>query len=220
VLVILVLENKFLIKGAIALGGEARCSMAKVKERMAFYPHLKLISEGSELEYMLAESGEDADKKAYTIKISRSGITLYIYSNLSPEYFERESLLRLFSLAQLLSDLYVFDISSIFPNLLHFLYNTEEHAIKVERIGPWDKERGVAVLLSKRVITLDNEVDKLSKELLLYKDKVSDLLAEIIGFNGNIDKAELVKRYNLDMQIVEKAFQKANEARLNRRLIK
>ncbi|MFP3278531.1 MAG: hypothetical protein RXO43_03170 [Candidatus Micrarchaeota archaeon] len=214
------LEDKFLIKGSITLGGEAKCSMAKVKERMAFYPHLKLISEGSELEYMLVESGEDVNKKAYTLKLSRSGITLYIYSNLSTEYFERESLLRLFSLAQLLSDLYVFDISSIFPNLLHFLYNAEEHAIKVERIGPWDKERGVAVLLSKKVIALANEVDKLSKELLLYKDKVSDLLAEIIGFNGNVDKAELAKRYNLDMQIIEKAFQKANEARLSRRLIK
>jgi len=214
------LEDKFLIKGSITLGGEAKCSMAKVKERMAFYPHLKLISEGSELEYMLAESGEDVNKKAYTLKLSRSGITLYIYSNLSTEYFERESLLRLFSLAQLLSDLYVFDISSIFPNLLHFLYNAEQHAIKVERIGPWDKERGVAVLLSQKVIALANEVDTLSKELLVYKDKVSDLLAEIISFNGNVDKAELAKRYNLDMQIIEKAFQKANEARLSRRLIK
>ena len=214
------LEDKFLIKGSITLGGEAKCSMAKVKGRMAFYPHLKLISEGSELEYMLVESGEDVNKKAYTLKLSRSGITLYIYSNLSTEYFERESLLRLFSLAQLLSDLYVFDISSIFPNLLHFLYNAEGHAIKVERIGPWDKERGVAVLLSKKVIALANEVDGLSKELLVYKDKVSDLLAEIIGFNGDVDKAELAKRYNLDMQIIEKAFQKANEARLSRRLIK
>jgi len=214
------LEDKFLIKGSITLGGEAKCSMAKVKERMAFYPHLKLISEGSELEYMLVESGEDVNKKAYTLKLLRSGITLYIYSNLSTEYFERESLLRLFSLAQLLSDLYVFDISSIFPNLLHFLYNAEQQAIKLERIGPWDKERGVAVLLSKKVIALANEVDTLSKELLLYKDKVSDLLAEIIGFNGNVDKAELAKRYNLDMQIIEKAFQKANEARLSRRLIK
>ena len=214
------LEDKFLIKGSITLGGEAKCSMAKVKGRMAFYPHLKLISEGSELEYMLVESGEDVNKKAYTLKLSRSGITLYIYSNLSTEYFERESLLRLFSLAQLLSDLYVFDISSIFPNLLHFLYNAEGHAIKVERIGPWDKERGVAVLLSKKVIALANEVDTLSKELLVYKDKVSDLLAEIISFNGNVDKAELAKRYNLDMQIIEKAFQKANEARLSRRLIK
>jgi len=214
------LEDKFLIKGSVTLGGEAKCSMAKVKERMAFYPHLKLISEGNELEYMLVESGEDVNKKAYTLRLSRSGITLYVYSNLSTEYFERESLLRLFSLAQLLSDLYVFDISSIFPNLLHFLYNAEQHAIKVERIGPWDKERGVAVLLSKKVIALANELDGLSKELLLYKGKVSDLLAEIIGFNGNIDKVELAKRYNLDMQIIDKAFQKANEARLSRRLIK
>jgi len=214
------LENKFLIKGAITLSGEAKCSMAKVKERMSFYPHLKLISEGTELEYILVDSAEDANKKAYTIKLSRSGITLYIYSNLSTEYFERESLLRLFSLAQLLSDLYVFDISSIFPNLLHFLYNTEQHAIKVERIGPWDKERGVAVLLSKKVIALANEVDTLSKELSLYKEKVSDFLSEIILFSGNTDKEELAKRYNLDMQIIEKAFQKANEAKLSRRLIK
>jgi len=213
-------ENKFLIKGAITLGGEAKCSMAKVKERMAFYPNLKLISEGSELEYMLAEPAEDADKKVYIVRLSRGGITIYIYSNISTEYFERESLLRLFSLAQLLSDLYVFDISTIFPNLLHFLYNAEQHAIKVERIGPWDKERGVAVLLSKKVIALANKVNELNKELLLYKDKLSDLLAEVIIFSGSADKAEIAKRYNLEMQIIEKALQKANEAKLSRRLIR
>jgi len=123
-------------------------------------------------------------------------------------------------LAQLLSDLYVFDISTIFPNLLHFLYNAEQHAIRVERIGPWDKERGVAVLLSKKIISLANKVDELNKELLLYKDKLSDLLAEVIIFSGSADKAEIAKRYNLEMQIIEKALQKANEAKLSRRLIR
>ncbi len=192
--------GKFSIKSTILLQGTLKCSLAKVKERMNFYPSLKLASEGSELEYVLNHSDES---RHYLLRISRNGIYLTAFSNVSPEYFEKEHLLRLFNFAQILSDLYVFEMGSIFPAIMHFLsYDIKYHSNKIST----QNGREVELLLSKRIVDLHKKNEELYAELEQSKAIVIRLLAKILAhedFKGS--QKEVVEMYKVSPEIAEKA---------------
>ncbi|MGB9732428.1 MAG: hypothetical protein ACP5P2_00340 [Candidatus Micrarchaeia archaeon] len=213
-------RSKFYIKSTARLDSFTKASLSRVKERLTHYPGLRLISEGSELEYSL-ELKEQKNGKEYFLLASKQGIALTLYSKTSPEYFEAEFLLRLLNLAQVLSDLYAFELSSIFPNLLHLLYNVPRGEYTNNKESIEVKGRDVELILSKRVISLLGKNKKLAEEASNYKELVLSLLGKVAfleHFNG--DSKALAKEYNISIEMAEKALAKKEELESASRVVK
>ncbi|MGC8662482.1 MAG: hypothetical protein ACP5RT_01710 [Candidatus Micrarchaeia archaeon] len=193
--------DKFAIRSKIILSGSLKSNLLAVKDRMALYPGFVLISEGDELEYVLVRSESSV---LYKLSLSLIGISLTSFSEVSPELFEKEHLLRLFSIAQLLSDLYSFDINSIFSNLIHLLSSGIKFSSKKLIIK---ENRGVEQVLAKRIILLHKKNEELILKNRQGDETAARLLAKILtleDFKGS--REEAAKIFNVDLKIVDSAF--------------
>lgn len=212
-------KESFSLISKITLSGRMREGLAKARELLGYYPNLRLISRGSELEYLIIESASNrSEAKKSVLLVSKSGISLVIYSNISPEYFEKESILRLLNIAQVLSGVYEFDISSIFPNLIHAL-GGDEIAYKFEEADrKFDEEREVERFLASKFIECEKEKSKILEENAMLKKKLVDLLAGIaISENFSGSEEELAKKYGLSIEIAQKALENAEGLRYSKR---
>ncbi len=205
-------DSHYPIKSTIRLRGFAKANIAKIKERLSFYPMLKLIGEGSELEYLINNPDKESNRQ-YKINISKECLSLTLYSKTSPEKFELESMLVLLSIAQTLSDIFDFEINSIFPNLIHLLHSIskDDLRLKEEKIIKFSG-RDLEAVLSKRIIELLNQNKNLNNELSRLNEKLAyfvGLAAFFEKFDG--DSSKLSKKYDIDPSIAEKAIERKEE---------
>ncbi len=135
--------------------------MAAVRERLSCYPSLSAVRRGSALAYAIDDCGGE---RFYLVSFSRSGIALELYSRESPLYFMREALLRLLSLAAVLSGEYEFDVRTLFPYLIEAL-RPGAPEIPVRSLGLPRARVGGETILAGRISRLNRENARLALEL-------------------------------------------------------
>lgn len=175
--------NKSYIRSTIPLKGTMITNSISIKSRLSNYPNFKLLDHSKWPSYMIQIENSDI---FYIIELKSDKILFSLYSKVSPLYSLKDMLLRLFSIASILSDDYSIQTNSIFPYLINVLSKQEI----IKDTAKYNYNRDPELILSRRVIcllsdnkNLKNTANKLEHELLKV---TSDLILNKYSTNTNL----------------------------------
>jgi ribosomal protein S25 len=200
--------SKYAFSSSTALSGSSTATIYDIKKRLEMYHGLELISEGTILKYLIDEATE-VKNRIYLVEISRQQVRLTMYSNAIEPGLDTEPLLRLLSISQILSDLYKFDISSIFPNLIAILSRAKlQPEKKYLKEAEQTSSNSIEHTLARRIIKLLMENDAMQKELNASNTNSQQLLSKLIMLEFENRKASvdiIAEKYMVGRGLVEEA---------------
>lgn len=178
-------------------------SMAAIRQKLKSYPHLKQVGYGSKLRYVVEL--ENADK-FYIISLTESEFLFELYSKTSPLYFIQEVLLRIISLAAILSDDCEFGIRDIFPYLVEALANQIPRP-QVIRTDTNIRETAGEIILARRINGLNRENSQLGNDLSLARSELLKMTSLFIisRYGPNVDINEVTKESGIAADDITKA---------------
>lgn len=161
------------------------------------YPKLVPISYGKEIGYYVENNQE-----IFVFYFSDEYIIHEIYSPTSPVYHLRQSLLRLLGILLFLGSAYYVDLQNLSPYLISELSKKEIDSTNTSRIVNSD---GPYQILSKRIISLLNDLESLSAKLEKNQSSLINAIAILIlkePQNGTLSSKELSAKYFVDENLV------------------
>lgn len=175
--------------------------MKSIKSKLACYPSLKQLSDGTSLKYISIESYND---RFYVFQFEKDSIKATLNSISSPSYFLKETIIRILSVSMLLSDDYKIDFYGLMPYLTFVLVAKD---IKTTHVNPPNFNRESDLLLSRRVIELSNKNNDLTKDAAVRYRQLISILSKLIvyKYNKNLDPQNLATELGVERQTVTNA---------------
>ncbi|MHB1829802.1 MAG: hypothetical protein ACYCO0_00210 [Candidatus Micrarchaeaceae archaeon] len=176
-------------------------SMQSVKSKMACYPALKPLSDGTSPKYISIESPND---RFYVFQFEKDSIKATLNSTTSPSYFLKETITRLLGISMFLSDDYKIDFYGLMPYLAFVLVGKD---IKTVQTNPPNFNRESDLLLSRRIIELSNKNNDLTKEAAALNLQLTSILSKLIihKYNKNLDPQNLATELGIERQMITRA---------------
>ena len=189
----------------IKVNGHLLTSIQAMREKLSNYPQLRQANSTDGLKYVI-ESG--TEETFYTISLQKDALLFDVYSKVSPLYMMHEVLLRIMSIAAVLSEDYEFEMRGLFPYIVKVLVDQVPkrpmpEATFVPGIVTED------LILSKRINWLNKENMKLQKDLSLCRTKLLRALALLIinKYGTCIDPGRIAKEIGIDIEEIDKAME-------------
>lgn len=187
----------------IPLSARLNVPLSQVASLLKNYPFLEQLKSGSELVYMTRSGAV-----THTFHFGKTHILHKVHSENSPVYSIRESLLRLLGIISFLQDAYEVRPESLFPYLIAELSKPE--LTSIAKNVPESRNGNPEIILSKRIIELLLQVEKISRE----NSRLSSSRLRLISYlllkeseGGSILAREFCEKYSLEsseLSLVEK----------------
>ncbi len=134
--------------------------ISAVRDRLGFYPQLRLERSGTALLYTIDQ--DRGGDHFYTLEVTGSRISLTIYSARTPVFFIQEAVLRMLGMVQTLSGICEIRLESLYPYLIAALTQQEIYSMlpKQETRASLSSD----IVLSRRLIRLMNENSEMRDE--------------------------------------------------------
>lgn len=149
-------KNNVKLLGSVKLSATLISSLTSVTGKMSVFPNTERISSGTSLKYVAKEG-----KKLYIIELGIDAISISAHSEEPIAILKNELMLKLIAVIRILWRDYRFDFEQLMPYLIDSLAmaQIEDYSNKIAK----DHENA-DILLSKRVLCLLNENNRLGKE--------------------------------------------------------
>lgn len=191
-------ERRILMR--LPVRARLKISIVELRNLLRKYPGLRQFSHGKRASYYF-----DATNELIVFHFLEDSIIYEIYSSSSPVYLLREALLRLFGVVIFLQDAYDLFPESIFPYVVSELSKQEINSIPKKVVGA---KINSETILSKRIITLLDDVESLTTENTELKSRFSLLAAQLLikeSESGLISISEVSKKYSLKQDVFDSA---------------
>ncbi len=142
----------------ICIDADLRTGVGHVKKLLSNYPSMHLIKEGTLLSYSIKNDGGPF----FTVDFEHSRISITVHSKETPSFYLQETVLRLLSILQIVSENYEVKIRSLYPYLIMVL--------AAQQLRVTQSKKPIAaicmpdIVLSKRLIALLNENTRINAE--------------------------------------------------------
>ncbi len=178
-------------------------SMPQVRRKLSNYPNLRQTGNGNTLKYVVELENRD---KFYTISLTDKDFVLELHSKTSPLYFIHEALLRMLSLAAVLSEDYEFDIRSLFPYLVETLASQIPKP-QISRMESAIPQTPGEIILSSRINALNRENLQLGNEISSTRSKFLRMTSLFIisRYGPSVEVNEVSKECGISNEEVTKA---------------
>ncbi len=189
-------------------------SKAALRKILLLYPALEQVSDGTDLRYVI--KSETPNNYFHMAEFSNVGIAVETYSESSPLLLMRETLIRLLSLASFVKPCYEFRIESIFPYLIETLtrQNFEQYPINAapERPGSMPE-----VVLSRRILSLKDELEKLKASNSANSGNVKRLAAALIAtkYASRSSITQVATELGLEKLVIKQVLEKCDTQGMN-----
>ncbi len=200
-------NSSFVFSSSVVISGSSSATIYEIRKRLGIYPGFKLISSGTRLKYLINNAAEEK-RRIYTLEVDRSQIRLTLHSSVIEPELDVEPMLRLLNVSQILSDLYTFDISTVFPYIIAILSKDKLYYSKRSLKEPIRNGENIEHVLAKRIIHLLIDKNTLQDELhsssLVLQRLLSKLI--VIEYEGKkISINEIAEKYGVEKRLVEDA---------------
>ena len=194
-------STKGYLMSRMTVGTKLITSLPSIRKKLASYPHLAMVGDGSSLRYVIETEG---DSRFYVLSIAEDRFVLEIYSKSSPAYFLHEALLRMISFMALLSEDYEFDMRSMFPYLAEGLACNIPKP-KVQSLNMDLKGSDSDILLASRINSLNRRNAQLGAALELARSKFLRVAALLLvnRYGSSLDEAEITKDSSIGKEDLE-----------------
>lgn len=189
----------------VSISGRALSSLEEIKISLLDHPGVSLMYSGEILRYSIKT--QDFTDRYFILEISKSNISITIYSATSPVFFLKEAILKLLLILSFIKAYYSIELSEFYPFIMEILskdtFSTTEFKKLVENTKA---TYGDDVVLSRRIITLLNENKKLSNEILFLRSISLRLMtsALLLKYSGKINFKSASKDFGIDEVIFKK----------------
>ena len=195
-------KGKMYLSSRISLKARVKTSIPSVKSKMSCYPAIKLVATGTRLTYIIGD--ETQTDRFHMLELEKDRITITTNSTSSPTYFMKESLLRLMSVSIALSEDYEIDLHGLLPYLTYILSSSD---ILVHENRPSNFNREADIILSKRVIELLGERNRLEKYSNELKSRLISTVSTLIlcKYGNGFDYAGISRELGVTQETMSEA---------------
>ena len=179
----------------IVIPSKLLTSICSISRKLACYPAMRQVSEGSVLRYVIDLESPD---RFYMIELASDHIDFSINSTISPSYLMKEAILRLSNLLSITSDDYENDLKCLLP-YINSVIAGDDAIMNYDTGKPFNRE--AEALLASRVIDLLKHNDILAQETSNLRSSLVSVLAVLVvqKYRNDINSKQIAN----DLKIAE-----------------
>jgi hypothetical protein len=160
------------LSSTISITADLLSDMSKARAKLLCYPNIMALP-GNKTEFVIKNNDSP---EFYKVELKETKILFTTFSNISPLYSMKDSLLKMISIMEILSEDFTFYFDSIAPYFTNALKN---HDLKVSS-STRKSGNQTEVILSKRVISLIKSNGSLLEEVKRVNDMLISVSSELI----------------------------------------